>query len=241
MCTLTVAWQTFPDQPVVAVANRDESYNRASEPPGTYESGITAPRDDEAGGTWIGHTADGLFVGVTNRWVQRDGERSRGLLVRDALRAPDAETAARRVERDVARTEYAGFNLLLADETAAVLLEWDGQLSTTQLQPGVHVLVNVGIDGAYVEPPTRPEAGPQQAANARQLRAHLRPEPGETTADWLDRAKAAVGDHEFGVCVHGDGFGTVSSSAIVLGADKTTRYEFADGPPCETSFRPAER
>ena len=238
MCTLTVAWQVFPDRPVLAAANRDESYGRPAQPPGEYEPGITAPRDAEAGGTWIGHTDDGLFVGVTNRWVEGlDAERSRGLLVRDALRTDDATAAARHVEQAVTADEYDGFNLLVADATAAILLEWDGQLSVTQLQPGVHVLVNVGIDGAFIEPPGRPDAGPRQADNARRLRSHLRPEPGETAGDWLGRAKAALGDHEFGVCVHGDGFGTVSSSVITLGADGA-RYEYADGPPCETSFHP---
>lgn len=239
MCTLTIAWQVFPDRPVVAAANRDESYERSAEPPGVYEPGITAPRDAAAGGTWIGHTDEGLFVGITNRWVSGvASDRSRGLLVRDALRAESAAAAARTVERAVAETAYDGFNLLVADATAAVLLEWDGTLTVTQLEPGVHVLVNVGIDGAYVEPPDRPEAGPRQADDASRLRAHLRPEPGETADGWAERAKTALGDHEFGVCVHGDGFGTVSASLISLGADGAARYEFADGPPCETAFEP---
>ncbi len=235
VCTLTFAWQVF-DAPVVAAANRDEAHDRPSEPPAERDPGVITPRDAEAGGTWIGATDDGLFVGLTNRWV--DGlasERSRGLLVRDCLRADGAEAAARLVADAVAETAYDGFNLLVADATAAILLEWDGRLGTTTLRPGVHVLGNVGIDGAFYEPPGRPELGPEQAADVRRLRDHLRPEPGETGAVWRERAAEALGDHAFGACVHDDGYGTVSASLVTVDADGVD-YAFADGPPCQTAF-----
>ena len=237
MCTLTLAWQVFTDAPVVAAANRDEARDRPSEPPSEIEPGVVAPRDAEAGGTWIGYTDDGLFAGLTNRWVEGlAGDRSRGLLVRDCLDHETATDAARSVERSVVETEYDGFNLLLADETAAILLAWDGHLTVTTLGPGVHVLGNVGLNGAFDEPPQRPSAGPKQAAEARRLRDHLQPEPGETADAWRDRAASALANHEFGVCVHGDGYGTVSASLVTLFADGDARYDFADGPPCETSF-----
>ncbi|WP_435064058.1 NRDE family protein [Halobaculum sp. EA56] len=238
MCTLTLAWQVFEYAPVCVAANRDESYGRPSEPPAERDGGVIAPRDAEAGGTWMGVTRDGLFVGVTNRWVEGlAGERSRGLLVDDCLRAGSAEDAARLVERSCREHEYDGFNLVVADESAAILLEWDGHLSVTPFEPGVHVVVNVGADGTYVEPPRRPEAGPEQAHNAGRLRAHLAPEPGESADEWLDRAGEALGDHEFGVCVHGDGYGTVSASLVRVGAGGI-RYDHAEGPPCETAFEP---
>ncbi len=243
MCTLTLAWRAFADAPVVVAANRDEGLDRPSEPPGVVdeEPRVVAPRDAEAGGTWIGYNEHGLFVGVTNRWTDRDlaAERSRGLLVRDALRQPDAETAARLAERAVRETEYDGFNLVVADANAAVLLEWDGRLRVTQLDPGVHVVVNVGADGRFTIPPHRPDAGERQAENARKVREALVPEPGETAASWRDRAADVLGDHAFGVCVHGDGYGTRSSSLVTVGPEGGT-YEFADGPPCETPYRRVE-
>ena len=52
----------------------------------------------------------------------------------------------------------------------------------------------------------------------------------------LEAGKSLLGDHEFGVCVHGDGFGTRSSSLIALAADGTATYRFADGPPCRTGY-----
>ena len=243
VCTLTLAWRAFADAPVVVAANRDEGFDRPSEPPAVIEEDprVVAPRDAEAGGTWIGYNEHGLFVGVTNRWTDADlaGERSRGLLVRDALRQPDAESAARLAERAVRDAEYAGFNLVVADANAAILLEWDGRLRVTQFDPGVHVVVNVGADGRFSIPPHRPDAGERQAESARKVREALAPEPGETAAAWRDRAGDVLGDHRYGVCVHGDGYGTRSSSLVTLGVEGTS-YEFADGPPCETPFRRVE-
>ncbi|MFB6305046.1 MAG: NRDE family protein, partial [Haloferacaceae archaeon] len=149
MCTLALAWQVFAETPVAVAANRDEATDRPSEPPsrrgGDDGAAFVAPRDREAGGTWTGYNEHGLYVGLTNRWVGGlAGERSRGLLVDDALRRESAEAAARLVESAVERDEYEGFEAVLADERAAFLLEWDGRLTVTRLDPGVHVVVNVG-------------------------------------------------------------------------------------------------
>jgi len=232
----------FPETPVAFAANRDERIDRESEPPDIRHWGAraVAPADAEANGTWVGYNEHGLLAAVTNRWVDAElaGERSRGLLVRDCLGHESAEDAARAVEGAVREAEYAGFNLLLADENAAVLLEWDGQLAVRNLEPGVHVVVNVGADGDYRIPGQRPEVGEQQAVNADELRTALQVEPGESANEWLSRAGETIADHGYGVCVHGDGFGTRSSSLIALGEDN--RYEFADGPPCTTSYRPVE-
>ncbi|WP_323192365.1 NRDE family protein [Halostella sp. PRR32] len=239
MCTLTLAWRVFADAPVVVAANRDELVGRPSEPPAVVESDprVVAPRDAEAGGTWIGYNEHGLLVAVTNRWTDADlaGDRSRGLLVRDALRHDSAEDAARFVEREVEENEFDGFNLVLADDAAALLYEWDGHLGFSRLEPGVHVVVNVGADDAFDVPEIRPDAAREQAANARGVRAALTPKPGETAEAWLDRAADVLSDHEYGVCVHGDGFGTRSSSLILLG-EAGARYWFADGPPCKTDY-----
>ncbi|MEF8773198.1 MAG: NRDE family protein [Halobacteriales archaeon] len=240
MCTLAFAWQTFEDAPLVAAANRDEAVDRPSVPPRLLQEDpqVVAPRDEEAGGTWIGHNEHGLIAAITNRWVDLAGDRSRGLLVRDALARESAEDAARFVERAVEADDYAGFNLLVADADAVVYLEWDGRLGARNLPPGVHVVVNVGADGDFFVPEARPDAGAEQADNAVRLRAALRPEPGESADSWRDRAAAAIGDHDYGVCVHGDGFGTRSSSLVTLYADGTADFAFAPGPPCETAHEP---
>ena len=242
MCTIVLAWQVFEATPIAFAANRDERIDRPSDPPAVRQWGkrVVAPADAEAEGTWVGYNEDDLLVAITNRWVDADlaGERSRGLLVRDCLGHESAEAAARAVEEAVRGAEYDGFNLLLADENAAVLLEWDGQLAVRTLTPGVHVVVNVGADGDYRVPGHRPDAGRQQATNADRLREATQVHPGEGADAWLERAGGTIANHDYGVCIHGDGFGTRSSSLISLGERR--RYEFADGPPCETALRPVE-
>lgn len=306
MCTLVFAWQVFETTPLAVAANRDEALDRPAEPPGVYQTDprVIAPRDASAGGTWIGYNAHGLFVAITNRWVDLAGERSRGVLVADALAASSATAAVDVVREAVAADTYAGFTLVVADDDRAALLEYDGELRVTDLTPGVHVVVNVGADGRFFEPDSRPEVGRQQAKNAEAVRAALRvgdadeprlnsgadldeprlntdadfdeprlntdvnlddagvsplPTRGgddlgprdERAIDWLARAARVLGDHDVGVCVHGDGFGTRSASLIALGraenADNAPadnppadRYWFADGPPCRTRFERVE-
>ena len=257
MCTLTLAWRAFGDAPVALAATRDEALDRPSEPP-TVRGGdsgedgeaddrtdadggavrYVAPRDAEAGGTWIGVSAGGLVVAVTNRWLgaDREGDRSRGLLVRDCLTAASAEAAVRAVERELDERAYDGFNLVLADGRAAFLLAYDGGLTVIRLDPGVHVVGNVGgvVNGAerFAVPERRRAFGEERADSARQIAAALVPEPGESGASWLDRASGVLADHEYGACLHGDDFGTRSFTRIRTGPAPEMAY--ADGPPCET-------
>ena len=244
MCTLTVAWQVFASHPVVVAANRDERYDRPSQPPRAFDvedRRVVAPVDEEAGGTWMGYNDAGLFVALTNRWVELpEGERSRGLLVRDALASESAEDAARSVERELDATRYNGFYLLLADADACLLLTNGGDRRVTRLDPGVHVVMNVGYDASYSLPEFRAEPAKRQAENGRRLYDTLQPDPGESAADWRDRAGSYLGDHRYGVCIHSGGedggFGTTSSSLVTVDADGSGEFHFADGPPCETDF-----
>jgi uncharacterized protein with NRDE domain len=242
VCTIVLAWQVFEETPIALAANRDEAFTRESDPPAVREWGnrVVAPADAKANGTWVGYNEHRVVAAITNRWTDTDlaGNRSRGLLVRDCLSHADAESAARAVEKAVRETEYSGFNLLLADATAAVLFSWDGQLAVRTLKPGVHVVVNVGADGEYRIPDYRSDAGTAQAANADRLRQTLQVKPGKSVDAWIERAGEMLGDHEYGVCIHGDGFGTRSSSLLALGAEAS--YQFADGPPCTTAYRPVE-
>jgi uncharacterized protein with NRDE domain len=235
VCTLVVAWQVFDEAPIAVAANRDEAFGRPSDPPAVRggDPEVVAPRDEEAGGTWIGYNEAGVLAAITNRWTDRDrkGERSRGLLVGDALAERSAGAAARAIERELAERSYDFFNLLACGAGAAILCEWDGRLRMSNLTPGVHVVMNVGYDDAFDVPDRRREAGERQVESARLLRSSLQP--------WLDRAGEALGDHEYGVCAHGDGFGTRSSSLIAIGEGEAT-YRYADGPPCRTTYVPVE-
>ena len=264
MCTLIVAWGVFEAAPVVVAANRDEAVDRPSTPPRRREGrdggpAVVAPRDERAGGTWIGYNEAGVFAGLSNRWSDRDlaGERSRGLLVDDVLARTDVDSAVRKVEAALADAEYAGFNLVVADAETALLLEWDGRLTITEFEPGVHVVMNAGFDDTFRDVPGRSEAAGAQAESSALVREALQPGEGETADDWLERAGAVLGNHDYGVCVHrtvserrSDGqagasasrvaFGTRSSSLLSIRYDGTATYRFADGPPCETTFEPVD-
>jgi len=226
VCTLAFAWQAYDEASLVVGANRDEAVGRPSAPPAVRERdpSVLMPRDEEAGGTWLGVNEHGVFVAVTNRHVDLDGERSRGLLVTDALAASSADEATGAVEREVAEREYAGFNLVVADENECVLLEWDGVLRTHAFDPGTHVVVNAGFDDG--------------TGKSRAIRAALSGH--DTPAAWREAAREALRDHDTEACVHRDGFGTRSSSLVTVRTDGSVDYEFADGPPCETAYRPVD-
>jgi uncharacterized protein with NRDE domain len=239
VCTLIFAWQVFEDAPILLAANRDEAVGRPSQPPVWRDWGTRtlAPKDEEANGTWLGVNDHDVVVALTNRWLDedREGDRSRGLLVRDGLGEASAEDAIRTVEQDLDDRSYDGFSLVALDRDGAFLVESGTQRRVRPLKPGIHVVVNVGADGQYSIPDRRQEVGRQQATNADRIRAELRPEPGEDPRHWLSRASEILGDHEYGVCIHEDGFGTKSASLITVCADGV-QYEFAAGPPCETTF-----
>ena len=146
MCLILVAWQAHPTYPLVVVANRDEFYARPSAPAGPWpeDPRVTAGRDLEAGGTWLGLREDGRFAAVTN--VREPGVpkgiRSRGHLTRDFLLGdqPPGDFAGA-----VDGPAHSGFNLLVADPEAL----WyrsnrDG--AARRLEPGVYGVSNHLLD-----------------------------------------------------------------------------------------------
>ena len=258
MCTLTFAWQRF-DAHLAVAANRDESLSRPSSGPAVRGDSpwVFAPRDEEAGGTWIGYNEAGLFVALTNRWTRSvtDGERSRGLLVRDALDRADADAVVSFVREETDQRRYEPFHLVVADADRALLVEHDRTQSVTDLAPGVYVVGNTGWCGvrdgpndaseaqritSFFVPGDRPEHGREQARNdERVLETLVETAATVDGADgWLDRAGAVLSDHEYGVCVHRNGFGTKSSSLVRLGTERT--WAHAEGPPCEHDYEPLD-
>lgn len=102
MCTLIVSFRQHFEVPVVVAANRDEVRSRPATGPRRWQDeAFVAPRDEQAQGTWLGLTATGLFVGVTNRFPAEryPDRRSRGALVVDALRSPSASALHRELGR----------------------------------------------------------------------------------------------------------------------------------------------
>lgn len=108
-----------------------------------------APRDDQAGGSWLGLTTNGMFVGVTNRFpAERVPEReSRGTLVLEALRAPSAQALRARLE-GLSPTRFNTFHLLYGDRQQAFVSWSDGaRVQHQELTPGLHVITERSLGG----------------------------------------------------------------------------------------------
>ena len=252
MCTLTVAYRQF-DAPLAVAANRDELYARQSSPPHRWDDPeILAPRDEEAARpVTVGHVpAPAVRDRGEHAVVVRSCPRAAGLLVRDALTESSAEAAARLVRRELDTHAYEPFHLLVADRERALLFEHDATDSETRLAPGTYVVGNTGWCGArggpadadepqrtrsFFVPRERPDRGREQAANDESVLDALVASGATTATGWLDTAGEILGDHDYGVCIHGETFGT--KSATLVEVDETVTWRYADGPPCEVPFK----
>src|SRR2546426_12247061 len=88
MCTLIAFWRSVPGYGIVIGMNRDESSMRPADPPAVLDGTpmTVAPRDRQAGGTWLGGSGPGLVVALSNRRGRASpSARTRGLLVVDAV------------------------------------------------------------------------------------------------------------------------------------------------------------
>lgn len=150
MCLIALAYKQHPNYPFLLSANRDEFYKRPAQAANYWEEHpqLLAGRDIEAGGTWLGITTNGRFAAITNyREEGSDGKTyplSRGELSRNFLTGNEpAEAFLQRIKPN--DKSYAGFNLLLMDDTG--LFCYSNRDSTViALQPGLYGLSNHQID-----------------------------------------------------------------------------------------------
>jgi hypothetical protein len=235
MCTLVAAVRAHPTLPLVIAANRDEAMARPATPPFLWPGPprLLSPRDELAGGSWLGLNAAGLFVGITNRHGSPPDptRRSRGALVIDALGAPSATALHARLA-SVDPAAYNPFHLLYADRRSAHLTWSDGRdLHRADLAPGLHVV-------------TERSFGATPDARAALVRRRWPEFAGELGAPGgLLRLGPLLAEHAedpfSATCVHADvfGYGTRSSMLLSLGeAPGDTRLLWAEGRPCRTPF-----
>lgn len=146
MCLIVVGWRVHADYPLVVAANRDEFHARPSAAAGFWpaEPEILGGRDLEAGGTWLGATRSGRFAAVTNvrEPDQAAGRRSRGALTAEFLRSTSSPA---NYAANLALDNYAGFNLLLADQETLLYLS-NRDAGPRPLAPGIYGLSNHRLD-----------------------------------------------------------------------------------------------
>lgn len=241
MCTVLLAWRCVADADVVLAANRDELIARASVPPGLLSEHprIAGGRDLIAGGTWLAVAADGRLCAVTNRRtgsadeVQRDPDRrSRGEIPLAALTGID-EAGLDAFLRGLGPGRYNPVNVLYASPRVAIVAHVDDEAPPriTHLTPGPHVLTVHDVDDV-----ARPKDGKLMeelagaiaaAPNAAALELRLRTVLADDTSP--------TGDPLDATCIHGDVYGTVSASTVVISRSGVA-YRYAPGRPCATLF-----
>lgn len=233
MCTLLIALHVWPEWPLVVAANRDELLDRPSRGPFLWDERprLLAPRDELAGGSWLGLSERGLFVGVTNRagFAADPRRRSRGALVLDALRAESARAFHARLARLDPR-EHNPFHLFYADPSGAYLTVSDAETITqAELAPGVHVI-------------TERSAPPHVSPRARRVLEVWEGSTHRPSGPDPRAIAALLGDHEGqpeAPCVHvpEKNYGTRSAAILLLNAEPArSRFFWAEGPPCRTPF-----
>lgn len=150
MCVLALAWQAHPRWRLVVAGNRDELHARPAAPLARWETpaDVLAGRDLEAGGTWMGVSAQGRFAVVTNMrgfGPPLPGHASRGALVTDLL-AGEGDFA------DPAHVDLARFNpfsLMFIDQGRAQFLANRPDATRSTLGPGVYGLSNGALDAPW--------------------------------------------------------------------------------------------
>ncbi len=153
MCLIVFAWQVVPGMPLVAAANRDEFYERPSQPAGWWDDhpDVYGGRDLRGGGSWMGITRGGRFAALTNVRAparQRADAPSRGALVADYLtgNASAQDYVAMLRERGDA---YNGFNLMVGDRDTLLWFSNAGNDDARNGQPlsrGIYGLSNDSLD-----------------------------------------------------------------------------------------------
>ncbi|MBV8305030.1 MAG: NRDE family protein [Acidimicrobiia bacterium] len=228
MCTILIAWRCHPGVPLVLAANRDEFLGRPATAPGVLvdRPRIVGGRDLLAGGTWLAVAADGRVAAVTNRRSElRDpSRRSRGELPLATLAAGD-DAGVRRFVEGLDPAAYNPFNLLAVSRTQALVVHGHEPLEVLDLTPGPHVLTVHDVDDAHEPRVEHLRTGLDRAASEAGGPEEL-----------LAAMEELLRDPEWS-CVHGDLYGTVSSSSVIVRDDGDITYRHAPGRPCDVEHQ----
>jgi uncharacterized protein with NRDE domain len=242
MCLLVVAFQLFPDEPLIVGANRDEVLDRPATAITVLDPGpprIIGGRDQLSGGTWLAVNEHGVFAGLTNQPMGEAKDlsrRSRGELPVALARHARADSAVEDFLQRYRPQDYNGSWILVGDRSSLYFIDFTGlaEPSAVGLPPGLHVLENrpLGVPSAKVDLVLASLGTPRDGdgvteAFHRVLTDHRLPEGDE-------RPHAAN-------CVHLDGYGTRSSCLVRVPNEVSAvpQVWVAAGPPCAAPFEDA--
>ncbi|WP_044564140.1 NRDE family protein [Azospirillum sp. B4] len=256
MCSVIILRRPGHAWPLIVAANRDEMNTRPWLPPARHwpdRPEVVAGKDELADGSWCGLNDSGVLAAVLNRegtLGPAAGKRSRGELVLEALDDADAPVEAL---SDLDTRAYRPFNLLLADNRDAWLLDHAGEAGRTRVRvtpipEGVSMITAKGLNAADC-PRTRRYRPLFAAAPAPDPEAAR--SSGSWGAEWemllASRVSGEGDDPREALCIvtppiEGKGaFETTSSSLIALPAmDRAgvlPRWRFAAGRPDQVPFQ----
>ncbi len=261
MCTILIVHQVAADLPLVIAANRDEFYARpATGPQVIHGPTSTTPRaiagiDAALGGTWMGATETGLFVGLTNQRTFRPANRdlrSRGEVVTEALRCRSVAEVHAYLESIDGR-QYNPFNLLYGDGHALELARarpGAADLTFAPVPPGVHVLPNDDLNAPHFPKVQRAKSllgDPLELADlawptlqrrlTEVLADHQLPAADQVDDpppdSWLTRE---VLIQLQALCIHTEVYGTCSATIAAVRPGGVAHYLYAAGAPCREGF-----
>jgi uncharacterized protein with NRDE domain len=251
LCLLVLAWQVHPSYRLILAANRDEYHARPAAPLGRWaDQDILAGRDLAAGGTWLGINRQRRFAVVTNfrEWpAAQSAGPSRGSLIPNYLlgqKSPQSFLAG----LEASASDFAGFNLLLADEHELWYASNRAPEFARPLPSGIYGLSNRQLDTPWpklTRVRRRFEAllSDASAVSARELLAMLDDRTPSTASDdaypadlapeWRRALSAPFVLHPL--------YGTRCSTALLVGASSTVhvierRYDPAGDCSGETAF-----
>ena len=233
MCLLAVQYRLVPESPILVAANREEYFERPSLPP-SIQSGkprVLCGVDQKAGGTWLGVNQNGVFVGLCNRSTPGPlfGQRSRGLLAMDLLRATSAERAITRLRAELEKNRYEGCNLIVADARSGYCVYLDEHLFIQPLEEGLNIIGACGLNDPDDE-------RVQMARRLLTLQTLDSPVKFLAVASKVF-ARAPVGPGRPSMVMRRPDYGTVSSSLIALGVKpRDAIYQYSNGAPDRSKF-----
>ncbi|MBM9547917.1 NRDE family protein [Leptospira sp. 201903074] len=155
MCLVVIAYRVHPEFPLVVVSNRDEFFERPTEPLHRWEVSpkIIGGKDLKAGGTWLGVSSLGKLAFLTNvrnlKKPPHPKPKSRGGLVLDFLNS-SKDLNSDKYREEVLRTaqDYEGFNLFVFDGEVASFVGGD-PLESEILEPGFYAVSNANWKTAW--------------------------------------------------------------------------------------------
>lgn len=218
MCTLT--WEIFSGGYELHF-NRDESRARkkADLPELYIRSGVSiiAPRDPEAGGTWISLNQAGVSLCLLNNYDAArhiKAKTSRGILVSSLSVAQDI-TEVQNLFESLDLTQYSAFDLFAFSPNQNPLqISWDGAISSKQ-QPTKSFASSSGFDTREVI----------TGRHEQYLKKGSQP-----LADF--HSSHSPSRSAYSVCMHRPDAKTQSYSRIRADQSQCD-FWYSDGPPCE--------